>query len=231
MSTFFFRSVYGQLNRSYLCRAVCRSQALQQCIVYQLFAHEAESSFFFTRLVSGYCDKSAKEKVEKMIDVDTKVAQKSSCSIMLSISRVVSQLIARAAAPPHVAYLRITQSLLLPCSSFLFDIIFSQQVQQQCIEQYINPQWGQSRFFFKFIYSFNLSRQFSSLIFCRRLKPKEISREIYMYVGVWPHCALPGSYMAQVQYIGYRLNYVTQGSRNNACRAEYLLKCKRQFSS
>ena len=55
--------------------------------------------FFFTRLVSGYCDKSAKEKVEKMIDVDTKVAQKSSCSIMLSISRVVSQLIARAAPP------------------------------------------------------------------------------------------------------------------------------------
>ena len=105
--------------------------------------------FFFTRLVSGYCDKSAKEKVEKMIDVDTKVAQKSSCSIMLSISRVVSQLIARAAPPPpppHVAYLRITQSLLLPCSSFLFDIIFSQQVQQQCIEQYINPQWGLSRF-------------------------------------------------------------------------------------
>ena len=40
--------------------------------------------------MSGYCDKSAKEKVEKMIDVDTKVAQKSSCSIMLSISWVVS---------------------------------------------------------------------------------------------------------------------------------------------
>ena len=116
--------------------------------------------FFFTRLVSGYCDKSAKEKVEKMIDVDTKVAQKSSCSIMLSISRVVSQLKARAAPPPpHVAYLRITQSLLLPCSSFLFDIIFSQQVQQQSIEQYINPQWGQN-YFSKFIYPFNLSRQF-----------------------------------------------------------------------
>ena len=111
--------------------------------------------FFFTRLVSGYCDKSAKEKVEKMIDVDTKVAQKSSCSIMLSISRVVSQLIARAAPPPppHVAYLRITQSLLLPCSSFLFDIIFSQQVQQQCIEQYINPQWGQSRIEFAFLFN------------------------------------------------------------------------------
>ena len=55
--------------------------------------------------MSGYCDKSAKEKVEKMIDVDTKVAQKSSCSIMLSISRVVFQLVARAAAPPpHVHY-------------------------------------------------------------------------------------------------------------------------------
>ena len=112
--------------------------------------------FFFTRLVSGYCDKSAKEKVEKMIDVDTKVAQKSSCSIMLSISRVVSQLIARAPPPPpHVAYLRITQSLLLPCSSFLFDIIFSQQVQQQ----YINPQWGQNHFFDLYTL-FNLSRQF-----------------------------------------------------------------------
>ena len=142
---------------------VCRSQALQQCIVYyQLFAHEAESSFFFTRLVSGYCDKSAKEKVEKMIDVDTKVAQKSSCSIMLSISRVVSQLKARAAPPPHVAYLRITQSLLLPCSSFLFDIIFSQQVQQQCIELYssILIHNGAKVSFLKFIYSFNLSRQF-----------------------------------------------------------------------
>ena len=116
--------------------------------------------FFFTRLVSGYCDKSAKEKVEKMIDVDTKVAQKSSCSIMLSISRVVSQLKPRAPPPPppppHVAYLRITQSLLLPCSSFLFDIIFSQQVQQQCIEQYINPQWGQ--IIFQNLYNLLMSR-------------------------------------------------------------------------
>ena len=51
-----------------------------------LHCTKLSSSFFFTRLVSGYCDKSAKEKVEKMIDVDTKVAQKSSCSIMLSIS-------------------------------------------------------------------------------------------------------------------------------------------------
>ena len=70
--------------------------------------------FFFTRLVSGYCDKSAKEKVEKMIDVDTKVAQKSSCSIMLSISRVVSQLIARAAAcsiPEDHAIIIITLQL------------------------------------------------------------------------------------------------------------------------
>ena len=86
--------------------------------------------------MSGYCDKSAKEKVEKMIDVDTKVAQKSSCSIMLSITKQAESHNARAeqcdyvpllsAAPCHVAYLRITQSLLLPCSSFLFDIIFSQ---------------------------------------------------------------------------------------------------------
>ena len=80
--------------------------------------------------MSGYCDKSAKEKVEKMIDVDTKVAQKSSCSIMLSITKQAESHNARAEqcdyAPRHVAYLRITQSLLLPCSSFLFDIIFSQ---------------------------------------------------------------------------------------------------------
>ena len=160
---------------------VCRSQALQQCIVYyQLFAHEAESSFFFTRLVSGYCDKSAKEKVEKMIDVDTKVAQKSSCSIMLSISRVVSQLKARAAPPPHVAYLRITQSLLLPCSSFLFDIIFSQQVQQQwcikAVQQYINPQWGQSRFQFYILLQFH--EKVSSFSFNRRSKPNKIPREL-----------------------------------------------------
>ena len=70
-------------------------------IMRQVVVYNSRVEFFFTRLVSGYCDKSAKEKVEKMIDVDTKVAQKSSCSIMLSISRVVSQLIARA-APPHI---------------------------------------------------------------------------------------------------------------------------------
>ena len=96
-----------------------------------------------------------------MIDVDTKVAQKSSCSIMLSISRVVSQLKARAAPPPHVAYLRITQSLLLPCSSFLFDIIFSQQVQQQCIELYSSILiHNGAKVVSNFIYSFNFTRKF-----------------------------------------------------------------------
>ena len=122
-----------------------------------------------------------------MIDVDTKVAQKSSCSIMLSISRVVSQLIARAAPPPpHVAYLRITQSLLLPCSSFLFDIIFSQQVQQQSIEQYINPQWGQSRF------QLYILLQFHEKVFSfHSIKDRNQTKNLVKSICVWNFILAP----------------------------------------
>ena len=62
--------------------------------------------------MSGYCDKSAKEKVEKMIDVDTKVAQKSSCSIMLSISKQAESHNARAEQCDYVPLL----SAAAPCS-------------------------------------------------------------------------------------------------------------------
>ena len=61
--------------------------------------------------MSGYCDKSAKEKVEKMIDVDTKVAQKSSCSIMLSISKQAESHNARTEQCDYVPLLSA-----VPCS-------------------------------------------------------------------------------------------------------------------
>ena len=62
------------------------------------------------RLVSGYCDKSAKEKVEKMIDVDTKVAQKSQSEQLHYASSI----------PEDHAIIIIT------LQHFLYDIIFSQ---------------------------------------------------------------------------------------------------------
>lgn len=78
-------------------------------------------------------------KVEKMIDVDTKVAQKSlllaacsaplcsraSCKVGFLACLICKLLSTFLAWFPHcafVAYSQITQSLLLPCVSFLFDI-------------------------------------------------------------------------------------------------------------